>query len=367
MILQHLSVINYRNLRAVDLDFSRNVNCLVGANGMGKSNVLDAIYCLSFCRGFASAQDALNVHHEEDFFLLNGVYETEAGHTMRVSCALKRGGRKRLKVDEKDVKRLSEHMGRIPMVIIAPTDSELINGGSEERRRFMDTVIMQYNPPYLDALMRYDRALKQRNTLLKQEADPDDAVMDVLEAMMSEAAQSVYEERCRFVSEFRPLFLDLYRRLSGQSREVVDMVYESHVSRGDLLQQLKSGRERERIVGYTLHGIHKDELTLSLGGFGVKREASQGQQKTYFIAMKLAQFVFLRNKGEQRTPLLLLDDIFDKLDEQRVARIIDYVSSEEFGQIFITDTKRDHLDRILSATQKDYKLFCVTDGDVQDA
>lgn len=366
MILTHLTITNYRNLKLVDLNFSPNVNCLVGANGMGKSNVLDAIYYLSFCRGYANLQDTMNIQHEADYFLLDGVYTLENDGSHNVCCALKRGSRKRLKVDGKDVKRISEHVGRIPLVMISPADSALIHGGSEERRKFMDTVIMQYNAPYLEALVQYERALKQRNALLKQEEEPDAAVLDVIEEMMSVNAQLIYKERKLFVEEFLPTFLQLYQRLSGRENERVGISYISHGERGELSGQLREWRAKERIVGYTLHGVHKDELELTLNGFNVKREASQGQQKTFFMAMKLSQFVFLKNKGEERVPLLLLDDVFDKLDSQRVQRIINYVSSRDFGQIFITDTRRDHLDQILNTTEQDYKLFEVVDGVVSE-
>lgn len=364
MILKHFSATNYRNLLTVNLDFSPNVNCLVGANGMGKSNVLDAIYYLSFCRGFSSVQDAANLNHAADFFMLEGDYELETGMTHHVNCALKRGTRKRVKVDGKDLKRISQHVGRIPLVMIAPADSALILGGSEERRKFMDMVIMQYSTPYLEALIQYDNALKQRNAMLKQECEVDVAVMEVIEEMMSAAGWVIYEARRDFVSEFLPIFTDIYCKLSGKETEVASIVYRSHGERGELLPQLKECRAKERIVGYTLHGTHKDDLELLLNGFAVKREASQGQQKTFFIAMKLAQFMFLKRKGEHRTPLLLLDDIFDKLDANRVSRIIDYVSSENFGQIFITDTHREHLDSLLSLSKCDYKLFSVSNGDV---
>lgn len=366
MILNHLTITNYRNMLMADLSLSANVNCFVGANGMGKSNVLDAIYYLSFCRGFASAQDSTNINHEADYFIIEGNYLLETGATQQVCCSLKRGVPKRVKVDGKFVKRISDHVGRIPLVMIAPADSALILGGSEERRRFMDMVIMQYSTPYLEALIRYDKALKQRNALLKQEEEPDDNVMSVLEEMMSVSGQIIYEERKKFVTEFLPIFLQLYRRLSDNESEVVNINYMSHGDRGTLFSQLKTWRAKERIVGYSLHGMHKDDLELTLNGFPVKREASQGQQKTFFIAMKLSQFIFLKNKGEHRTPLLLLDDIFDKLDAHRVERIIDYVSSQDFGQIFITDTRREHLDRILTSTQQDYKLFSVAEGKVEN-
>lgn len=366
MILKRLSATNYRNLCQVDLRFSPNINCLVGANGMGKSNVLDAIYYLSFCRGFTTVQDALNIRHGSDFFLLEGEYHEETGSAIRVVCSLKRGCRKRLKTNGKDVKRISEHIGRIPLVIIAPSDAALILGGSEERRKFMDSVIMQYSPAYIEAVIRYDRSLKQRNALLKQEAEPDRAVMDVLEELMAKDAKTVYEERSRFIRDFLPIFMRLHHILAGEGQEEVSLSYSCHLERGDLAGQLRSFRDKERLVGYTLHGVHKDELEMLLNGFAVKREASQGQQKTFFIAMKLAQFLFLKTRGEKRVPLLLLDDIFDKLDAGRVARIIKYVSGEDFGQIFITDTRREHLDRLLAEATGEYKLFEVEDGVVSD-
>ena len=356
---------NYRNLAVADLQFSPNVNCLVGANGMGKSNVLDAIYYLSFCRGFASVQDSLNLRHGAEYFMLDGEYEHEEGSPMHVVCSMKSGSRKRLKIDDKDVKRISQHVGRIPLVMIAPADSELVVGGSEDRRRFLDSVIMQLDAPYLDALIRYDQALKQRNALLKKEEEPDEGLMSVLEDMMSMTGSLIYERRKAFVQEFMPFFTDMYHRISGDANEQVDIVYQSHGERGELRPQLASWRAKERIVGYSLHGMHKDDLLLTLNGYPVKKEASQGQQKTFFIAMKLAQYLYLKQKGERRVPILLLDDIFDKLDARRVQRIIEFVSGNAFGQIFITDTRREHLDRILSATQRDYSLFQVTDGIVQ--
>ena len=367
MILNSLSILNYRNIYESKLVFSQNINCFVGSNGMGKSNVLDAIYYLSFCRGFANSLDSQNVNHEAEYFFLEGTYLTDSECIQHVACSLKRGARKRLKIDGKDVKRLSEHVGRIPLVMIAPADSALITGGSEERRRFMDTVIMQYSVPYLEALIRYEHALKQRNALLKQEEMPDAAVMDVLEEMMSLSAAVIYEERRLFVEEFQPIFLNLYRQLSNNPSENVSLAYTSHGERGDLYPQLRDWREKEHIVGYTLHGVHKDDLDLSLNGFSIKREGSQGQQKTYFIALKLSQYLFLRTKGEKRVPLLLLDDIFDKLDEHRVGKIIDFVSKNEFGQIFITDTNRNHIDRVLESTQRDYKIFEVTNGEIKEA
>lgn len=362
MILEEISIVNYKNIEQADLQFSPNVNCFVGSNGMGKTNVLDTIHYLSFCKSAGGPSDHLNIRHEADFFMIKGVYRNEAGGSDTVSLAVQRGGRKRLRRNDKDYRRFSEHVGLIPLVMISPSDSALVQGGSEERRKFMDAVISQYNTAYLESLIRYERTLKQRNALLKQEAEPDGGVFEVIEDMMAMDAAVIFEERCKFVEEFVPVFRELYNKLCNTENEEVGITYESHGFRGDLKPLLSDWRERERIVGHTLHGVHRDELQLDFNGYPVRREGSQGQTKTYFIAMKLAQFLFLRLKGACRAPILLLDDIFDKLDSGRVARIVDYVSGSEFGQIFITDTNRRHLDLILETTCREYRLFAVRDG-----
>lgn len=362
MQLKRIHILNYKNVAEAQLAFSPNVNCFVGANGMGKTNVLDSIYYLSFAKSANNANDAFNILHEADFLLLEGEYLDDSGVEENVTCGLQRGQRKRLKRNGKDYKRISEHVGAIPLVMISPSDSALISGGSEERRKFLNAVISQYDSAYLEAVMRYERTLKQRNALLKQEAEPDGGVMSVLEDLMDADSQIIFHKRVAFVEEFVPIFQSLYRRLCSNETEEVDVVYQSHNQRGSLAEQLLRDRAKERVVGYTLHGSHKDELDFLLNGYSVKREASQGQTKTYFIALKLAQFLFLKGKGERRVPLLLLDDIFDKLDAHRVARIVEYVSGDVFGQIFITDTNREHLDQILAATTKEYKLFQVEGG-----
>ncbi len=362
MILQRISVINYKNIEQEDLDFSPHINCFVGKNGQGKTNLLDAIYYLSFCKSSTNPADSQNIRHDAEFFMLQGDYLHDAGNTDKIYCGVKAGGRTQIKRNGKDLRRLSTHIGSIPIVMISPADSDIVSGGSEERRRFLDSVISQYDTPYLEHLMRYNKTLQQRNALLKQDEPADGSVMDVLEDMMSDDAQYIYECRKSFVEEIAPYFRNIYASLSDSDKEEVNISYESHGSRGTLKPQLESWREKEQIVGYTLHGIHKDELHLALNGFPVRREGSQGQTKTYVIAMKLAQFAFLRTKGKQRTPLLLLDDIFDKLDDGRVAKIIDFVSNGEFGQIFITDTQREHLDKILLSSPHDYRFFEVKEG-----
>ena len=364
MILERISIVNYRNIEEATLEFSPGVNCFVGANGMGKTNLLDAVYYLSFCKSASNPQDAANIRHGAGFFLLQGSYRSEEGTEANVSCAVKAGSPKRVKWDDKPYRRLAEHVGKIPLVMISPSDSALVGGASEERRRFMDVVISQHDAAYLDSLVRYGRTLQQRNALLRREEEPDWNLMSVLEEMMAQDAALIYQRRAAFVEDFRPVFREIYSGLCNGAAETVDIEYASHGARGDLLPQLRDGRAKERIVGYTLHGVHKDELQLLFNGFPVKREGSQGQMKTYFIAMKLAQYLYLKERGERRTPLLLMDDIFDKLDAGRVGRIIDYVSGSAFGQLFITDTNRSHLDLILGASACDYRLFNVKDGKV---
>jgi len=296
--------------------------------------------------------------------MLQGKYRSALMEEEEISCGIKRGQRKRMRRNEKEYKRLSEHLGVIPLVMLSPADEQLVSGGSEERRRFMDIVLSQVSPNYLAALIRYNKSLQQRNTMLKQDDEPDAQLFEVLEEMMSMDAAVIYQERQAFVRDFVPIFQVMYARFCNAASEEVDILYDTHASRGDLLPILVRDRAKERIVGYTLHGPHKDNLELLMNGHNVRREASQGQTKTFFIAMKLAQFLYLKSVGEHRTPILLLDDIFDKLDAGRVACIVDYVSGDDFEQIFITDTNREHLDSILAATHREYKLFEVKGGEV---
>ena len=364
MILEQLSLLNYKNIEQAQLTLSPNVNCLIGANGQGKTNVLDAIYFLSFGKSATALTDGACVRHDAEFMMLQGKYRSALMEEEEISCGIKRGQRKRMRRNDKEYKRLSEHLGVIPLVMLSPADEQLVSGGSEERRRFMDIVLSQVSPNYLAALIRYNKSLQQRNAMLKQEEEPDAQLFEVLEEMMSMDAAVIYQERQAFVRDFVPIFQIMYARFCNAASEEVDILYDTHASRGDLLPILVRDRAKERIVGYTLHGPHKDNLDLLINGHNVRREASQGQTKTFFIAMKLAQFIYLKSMGEHRTPILLLDDIFDKLDAGRVACIVDYVSGDDFEQIFITDTNREHLDSILAATHREYKLFEVKGGEV---
>lgn len=361
MILKKISILNYKNIAQAELSFSAKMNCFVGHNGEGKTNVLDAVHFLSFCKSAVNSVDSQCIRHGEEFFMLQGEYEHESGEAEEIYCGLKRRQKKRFKRNKKEYKRLSEHIGLIPLVLVSPADSELIAGGSEERRRFMDMVISQYDHEYIDALVRYNKALQQRNVLLKQEEDPDPELMALWEEMMAQEGEKIYRKRQAYIKEFIPIFQDFYRCIS-QEHEQVGLHYVSHCQRGDLLETIRRDREKDRIMGYSLHGIHKDELEMTLDGFPIKREGSQGQNKTFLIALKLAQFDFLRRTGSRTTPLLLLDDIFDKLDADRVEQIVKLVSGEKFGQIFITDTNREHLDCILEKMDKEYRLFHVENG-----
>ena len=365
MILKQISILNYKNLEQVDLAFSPNMNCFIGRNGMGKTNLLDAVYYLSFCKSATNPIDSQNMMHNQDFFVIQGFYQTELGDVEEVYCGMKRRQKKTFKRNKKEYSRLSDHIGFIPLVMVSPSDAELISGGSEERRRFMDVVISQYDKEYLEALIRYNKALQQRNTLLKAEQEPDEELLSVWEEMMAATGEVVYRKRCEFINEFIPTFQTFYSHIS-QDREQVNLTYQSHAGQGNLLQLIQEHRVKDRIMGYSLKGVHKDDLVMQIGEYPIKREGSQGQNKTYLIALKLAQFDFLRRTGSNTTPLLLLDDIFDKLDASRVEQIVKLVAGDKFGQIFITDTNREHLDKIMQKIEGDYKVFSVENGRIQE-
>ncbi len=380
MILRKLSILNYKNIAEATLELSPKMNCFIGRNGMGKTNVLDAIYYLSFCRSAGNPIDSQVIRHEEPFFMLEGEYvesltkvqsdQRSSGGVRSEECgelisvAMKRGTKKHFKRNKKEYKRLSEHIGLIPLVVVAPSDTLLIEGTSEERRRLMDMVISQYDRSYIDALSRYNNAHQQRNTLLKMEdVEPDPLLMQLWEEQMAESGEQLYQKRKAFVDELTPVFQDYYQRISG-GQERVGLSYASHCQRGPLLEVIQRDRAKDRAVGYSLHGVHRDDLEFTLDGHPMRREGSQGQNKTYVIALKLAQFDFLKRTASQTTPLLLLDDIFDKLDAERVEQIVRLVSSDSFGQIFITDTNRDHLDQILRNSALDYRIFHVENGEI---
>lgn len=360
MILNRISIVNYKNLEQVELSFSPKLNCFFGQNGMGKTNLLDAIYFLSFCKSAGNPIDSQNIRHEQDFFVIQGFYEGADGVTDEVYCGMKRRQKKQFKRNKKEYTRLSDHIGFLPLVMVSPADSSLIAEGSDERRKFMDVVISQYDKEYLEALIRYNKALVQRNALLKSERPVENDLFLVWEEMMAQAGELVFCKRDAFIQEFIPIFQSFYSFIS-QDKEEVGLEYNSHARGASLLEVIQESRERDKIVGHSLRGIHRDELDMSLGSFPIKREGSQGQNKTYLVALKLAQFDFLKRRGG-KAPILLLDDIFDKLDAFRVEQIIKLVAGDNFGQIFVTDTNREHLDRILHKIGGDYKIYQVEQG-----
>ncbi len=362
MRLKSLSIINYKNIPEATLDFSDKINCFVGDNGMGKTNVLDAVYYLSFCKSHSNSIDSQNINHEAEFFLIQGDY-IKNDTPEHIYCGLKRRQKKQFKRNKKEYEKLSDHIGLIPLVMVSPDDSQLISEGSEERRKFMDGVISQYNKQYLQQLLHYNNTLKQRNALLKSENPIDETVFEILEEQMDSTGRYIHEARTSFIQSFIPVFREFHSKISG-NREQVSLEYSSQYQRHeDLRVRMAETRERDRILGYSTQGIHKDELEMTLDTYPIKKVGSQGQNKTYLIALKFAQFDFLK-KIHQCAPLLLLDDIFDKLDAGRVEEIVKLVASDMFGQIFITDTNRENLDKILLRLKSESKIFRVTGGEI---
>ncbi len=361
MILNKLSILNYKNIAQAEISFSPKMNCFFGNNGMGKTNLLDAVYYLSFTKSHINTPDGQIIHAGEELCVLQGNYDYE-GSVEEIFCAIRKKQRKQFKRNKKEYNKLSGHIGLLPVVMVSPADSELIRGGSDERRRFLDLIISQQDKQYLNALIQYNKALFQRNALLKNQSR-DTALYEVLEIQLDTYGKVINEKRILLLEEFIPIFNEYYQIIS-QSSEYVSMEYISQLEVTRLQELLGQNRQRDYILGYTSTGIHKDELEMRLNNSLVRRVGSQGQNKTYLIALKLAQFAFLRKRGNT-TPILLMDDIFDKLDANRVEQIIQLVSGNNFGQIFITDTNRKYLDEILATMDHDYALFRVEQGQIQ--
>jgi DNA replication and repair protein RecF len=360
MIINKLTVFNYKNILQAEILCSAKMNCFFGNNGMGKTNLLDAIYYLSFCKSHIHTPEGQIIHQKEEMCVIQGEYDYD-GMKEEIFCAMRRGQRKQFKRNQKAYEKLSEHIGLLPLVIVSPADSELIRGGSEERRRLLDVMISQRDKSYLHALIQYNRALMQRNLMLRNQSR-DNALFEILEMQMGMHGKLIYEKRDRIVNDFVPLFNEYYQTIC-HSDESVGLQYISQLREERLEDKLAANRERECIVGYTLAGIHKDDIEMTLDGHLIRHTGSQGQNKTYLIALKLAQFTLLAMQGGTK-PILLLDDIFDKLDADRVEQIIQLVNGNRFGQIFITDTNRKYLDQILVAIEQDYSLFKVEKGNV---
>lgn len=363
MILKSLNISNYKNIASASLDFSPRLNCFLGDNGMGKSNLLDSVFYLGYCRSFTGAPDSLVIRRGEEFMLLQAVYERR-GASEDLNISLGGGRRKSVKRGGKEYGRLSEHIGLFPAVMISPSDMDLVSGPGEVRRRFMDMVISQSDPKYLNALIRYNNALENRNKLLRSDIR-DAQLFMAYESAMDAAATVITAGRRHFVARLSEMHGRYYGAVtSSAENEPTTLVLNTQIDNdpdGSLANILDHRRERDRMLGYTSAGPHRDDLEMTLGGLPLRRTASQGQTKTFTIALRLAQYEFLSQAVEMK-PLLLLDDIFDKLDAHRVENIINLVTQPGFGQIFITDTNRKHLDEILSRHRAEHALWSVSGG-----
>ncbi|MGN0010219.1 MAG: DNA replication/repair protein RecF, partial [Marinilabiliaceae bacterium] len=355
------------NIGAADLTMSAGVNCLVGENGAGKTNILDAIYYLSFCKSLSGLTDSLNIRHEEPFFVVQGTYDAPSGRE-EVYCGFKRGQKKQFKRNKKEYQRLSDHIGLLPLVVISPADEALISESAEARRKYADGVISQCDKTYMESLMAHNRLLTQRNILLKQMAAserPDLGLLDVYDQQIAHHGNIISAKRREFVEWLKPVVTNLYNQISD-GHEDVGMAYATCLDRYDLYGGLVEARPRDLILGYTSRGVQKDDIEITMDGYQIKRVGSQGQRKSFVIALKLAQYHYLTERKATR-PLLLLDDVFDKLDSSRGDRLIAMMASDDFGQTFITDTDMARLKDVLGKVGKDYKIFIVDRGKATEA
>ena len=357
LFLEHLSVVNYKNLEAVDYALNPKINCFVGHNGVGKTNMLDAIYHLAFGKSYFSSLNNQNIAHHADFCMIEGLFNKE-NKQVRIQSSLQRDGKKTLKKNNKTYKKISDHLGFLPVVIISPTDRDLIAEGSSTRRKFLDSIIGQTHKSYVQNLVHYQRTLSQRNALLKQfklQGSYDPETLEVYNEQLIGFGEPIFQKRKAFVEAFLPYFLKRYAGISG-SKEKVNIVYESQLHQNTFDVLLQESNERDRILQHTAVGPHKDDLSFHIDGYPIKKYGSQGQQKTFLIALKLAQYDMIQHQT-QLPPILLLDDIFDKLDDQRVSHIVDLVHDEAFGQLFISDTHKERTEEIIKKTGQSYSIF----------
>ncbi|QNM86189.1 DNA replication/repair protein RecF [Polaribacter pectinis] len=357
MYLQKLSLVNFKNIESQTFDFQQKINCFVGNNGVGKTNVLDAIYYLSFAKSYFNSVAVQNIRHGEGFFMVEGDYLLN-DRNEKIVCSLKKGQKKVLKRNGKNYEKFSEHIGQLPLVIISPADRDLVTEGSDTRRKFIDGVISQQNKKYLQDLLAYNKVLSQRNALLKYFAANrtfDALNLSVYDDQLSNYGSRIYEVRKAFLEDFIPIFNEKYQIISDD-KENVNLIYKSQLHDFSMKDALQKSLEKDKILQYTTSGIHKDDLSFEIGEYPIKKFGSQGQQKSYLIALKFAQFEFIKQQSNV-VPILLLDDIFDKLDESRVLQIINLVDNDEFGQIFITDTHSDRTENIVKQSNKPYQIF----------
>ncbi|MEM9648762.1 MAG: DNA replication/repair protein RecF [Bacteroidota bacterium] len=357
MFLKHLSLVNYKNFDSKILEFDPVINCLVGDNGVGKTNILDAIYHLAFGKSYFNPVATQNIKHGTDFFVVEGTFEKEE-RTEKIICSFKKGLKKVIKRNGKAYEKFSDHIGFLPLVIISPSDRDLIIEGSDTRRKFMDGVISQSDKAYLQDLIKYNKVLVQRNSLLKYFAANttfDGQTLSIYNEQLHGLGSTIHKKRLEFIQAFIPIFKEQYARISEKDEQIM-LSYQSQLQEKSLLELLEVTVEKDRALQYTSVGIHKDDLNFTIGGHPIKKFGSQGQQKSFLIALKLAQFHFIKEQAKT-TPILLLDDIFDKLDEHRVAQIVSLVDNDNFGQLFISDTHGERTEKVVKNIQQSYKIF----------
>ncbi len=354
LFLKKISLLNYKNIEEKTLDLEAKINCLVGKNGVGKSNILDAIYLLAFGKSYFNKISLQNIQNGKSFYMVEGEFERN-NNVEKINCSIKKGQKKILKRNGKPYEKISEHIGLFPLVIISPSDSDLINEGSATRRKFIDSIIGQINKEYLSKLIEYNRVLLQRNTLLKQ-AVVDEVSLEIYNEQLVLTGNYIYEKRKEFLMQFIPIFESQYESIT-QNKENVSIDYQSHLLENSFSQQLQNSIKKDMILQNTSKGIHKDDLIFCIDKQNIKRFGSQGQQKSFLIALRLAQFNFLSDKYKNITPLVLLDDIFDKLDSERVAQLIHLVKNENFGQVFISDTDEDRINKTIQPIGIPYKII----------
>jgi DNA replication and repair protein RecF len=364
MHLKELSLVNFKNFESFDLELCPRINCLIGDNGTGKTNLLDSIHYLSFCKSFLNSSDRQNIKTGEDFFVIKGGFDLNE-NIESIYCGLQRDKRKSFRRNGAEYQKLSDHIGLLPVVYSTPYDSDLIHLGSEVRRKFADSVISQFDRSYLSQLITYNKILDQRNTLLKnswngRKPQPDE--IEVWDYKLTESGNLIHAARKNFANEITTIFQKYYNLISD-GREKVELVYQSHLHENNLYDMLHRNFERDLILGYTSAGIHKDDFDFVLEQHPIKKYGSQGQQKTYVISLKFAWFEYMRSKTNL-APILLLDDIFDKLDKKRVKVITKLVSDESFGQIFITDTSYSRMPDILKELEINYKIVNLSTNEV---
>ena len=360
MKLKKLSLINFKNLAQQEIAFSSGINCFVGDNGTCKTNIIDAIHYLSMCKSAIGMSDSQCVLHGEQAFVIDGAFENEAGRSEQIVCSYNRGSQKVIKRNGKAYERYSDHIGVVPVVIVSPADSVLISDSAEERRRYINAFISQFDRDYLAAMIRYNTALSERNSYLK--IGSDEQMLLIYDMQLAASAAKIYERRKEMIERLQPLVAQYYKQLSGD-RETVWLDYRSDLAEGELSELLLQSREKDCILGHTTVGIHRDDIHFTIGDVPLRKYGSQGQQKSFIIALKLAQHQII-TEHTGKTPILLLDDVFDKLDESRVAELIKTVESSSFEQIVITDCSHERMERLLSKSNINYQLFDVTYGKV---